>query len=415
MKFRTEFGKLNSFVLDSLRGLDETIQYQQGAKRADEMQKRSDGLAGMQKKLSEMEGSQRSVTNLVILIASFGMLFLTLNLYGQGSIGYDGVLTCTIAMMGSFGPVVALSSLSNNLNQTLVSGERVLSILEEKPQVEEVEGEWMPGVQACRNVTADVQSGAGQRKSALVVDGLKRDAASASDGVGVSAKQDVGNGAAGWTFSGADAEHVTFAYDNEVILDDYSLDIPAGKILGIHGTSGSGKFTLLKLLMRFWDVNSGALHVDGEDVRKIPTKHLRDMESYVTQETHLFHDSIANNIAIGKPGATREEIMEAARKASIHDFIMHLPKGYDTEVGELGDTLSGGEKQRIGIARAFLHGSPFLLMDEPTSNLDSLNEGIILKSLRESAEEKTVVLVSHRKSTMNVADVVFEMKEGRIS
>lgn len=411
MKFRTEFGKLNSFVLDSLRGLDETIQYQQGAKRADEMQKRSDGLAGMQKKLSEMEGSQRSVTNLVILIASFGMLFLTLNLYGQGSIGYDGVLTCTIAMMGSFGPVVALSSLSNNLNQTLASGERVLSILEEKPQVEEVEGEWMPGAQACRNVTADVQSGAGQRKSALVVDGLKRDAASASDGVGVSAKQDVGNGAAGWTFSGADAEHVTFAYDNEVILDNYSLDIPAGKILGIHGASGSGKSTLLKLLMRFWDVNSGALHVDGEDVRKIPTKHLRDMESYVTQETHLFHDSIANNIAIGKPGATREEIMEAACKASIHDFIMHLPKGYDTEVGELGDTLSGGEKQRIGIARAFLHDSPFLLMDEPTSNLDSLNEGIILKSLRESAEEKTVVLVSHRKSTMNVADVVFEMKD----
>lgn len=411
MKFRTEFGKLNSFVLDSLYGLDETIQYQQSAKRADEMQKRSDGLAGMQKKLSEMEGSQRSVTNLVILIASFGMLFLTLNLYGQGSIGYDGVLTCTIAMMGSFGPVVALSSLSNNLNQTLASGERVLSILEEKPQVEEVEGEWMPGAQACRNVTADVQSGAGQRKSALVVDGLKRDAASASDGVGVSAKQDVGNGAAGWTFSGADAEHVTFAYDNEVILDDYSLDISAGKILGIHGASGSGKFTLLKLLMRFWDVNSGALHVDGEDVRKIPTKHLRDMESYVTQETHLFHDSIANNIAIGKPGATREEIMEAARKASIHDFIMRLPKGYDTEAGELGDTLSGGEKQRIGIARAFLHDSPFLLMDEPTSNLDSLNEGIILKSLRESAEEKTVVLVSHRKSTMNVADVVFEMKD----
>lgn len=411
MKFRTEFGKLNSFVLDSLYGLDETIQYQQSAKRADEMQKRSDGLAGMQKKLSEMEGSQRSVTNLVILIASFGMLFLTLNLYGQGSIGYDGVLTCTIAMMGFFGPVVALSSLSNNLNQTLASGERVLSILEEKPQVEEVEGEWMPGAQACRNVTADVQSGAGQRKSALVVDGLKRDAASASDGVGVSAKQDVGNGAAGWTFSGADAEHVTFAYDNEVILDNYSLDIPAGKILGIHGASGSGKSTLLKLLMRFWDVNSGALHVDGEDVRKIPTKHLRDMESYVTQETHLFHDSIANNIAIGKPGATREEIMEAACKASIHDFIMHLPKGYDTEVGELGDTLSGGEKQRIGIARAFLHDSPFLLMDEPTSNLDSLNEGIILKSLRESAEEKTVVLVPHRKSTMNVADVVFEMKD----
>lgn len=368
MQFREAFGELNSFVLDSLRGLDETIQYRQGEKRSAEMQRRSDSLAGMQKKLSRMEGSQRSVTNLTILLASFGMLFLTLNLYGRGSIGYDGVLICTIAMMGSFGPVVALSSLSNNLNQTLASGERVLAILEETPQVEEVVSE------------ETFAAGDTDRK-----------------------------------FSGADAEHITFAYDNEIILDDYSLNIPAGKILGIHGASGSGKSTLLKLLMRFWDVDSGTVHVDGEDVRGIPTKHLRDTESYVTQETHLFHDSIANNIAIGKPGASREEIMEAARKASLHDFIMHLPEGYDTEVGELGDTLSGGEKQRIGIARAFLHDSPFLLMDEPTSNLDSLNEGIILKSLRESADHKTVVLVSHRKSTMNVADIVFEMKEGRIS
>lgn len=167
--------------------------------------------------------------------------------------------------------------------------------------------------------------------------------------------------------------------------------------------------------MRFWDVNEGSVSVDGEDVRKIPTRHLRDMESYVIQETHLFHDSIANNIAVGSPGASREAIIEAAKKASIHDFIMKLPKGYDTEVGELGDTLSGGEKQRIGIARAFLHDSPLILMDEPTSNLDSLNEGIILKSMREASKKKTVVLVSHRKSTMNIADTVFEMKNGRIS
>ena len=363
MRFRMEFGELNSFVLDSLRGLDETIQYQQGDKRASQMEKRSSELGKMQKQLSRLEGSQRSVTNLLILLASFGMLFLTLSLYNKGQIRYDGVLTCTIAMMGSFGPVVALSSLSNNLNQTLASGERVLSLLEEKPQVEEIEG----------NIIT--------RKA----------------------------------FSGAEAEHVTFSYEDEVILDDYSLQIQPGKILGIHGASGSGKSTLLKLLMRFWDVDSGSMKVDGEDVCQIPTRQLRNLESYVTQETHLFHDSIANNIAIGNPGASREEIMEAARKASIHDFIMKLPKGYDTEVGELGDTLSGGEKQRIGIARAFLHDSPFLLMDEPTSNLDSLNEGIILKSLKESADKKTVVLVSHRKSTMNVADVVFEMKDGRIS
>ena len=367
MEFRTNFGELNSFVLDSLRGLDETIQYGQGEKRKEQMSERSGSLAGMQEKLSRMEGSQRSFTNLVILLASFGMLGLTVWLYGKGEIGFEGILTCTIAMMGSFGPVVALSSLSNNLNQTLASGERVLSLLEETPMVEEI---------------PESRSGVSENK----------------------------NG-----FSGAEAQNVTFAYENETILDDYSLKLEPGKITGIHGASGSGKSTLLKLLMRFWDVNQGKVSVDGVDVRKIPTKNLRDMESYVTQETHLFHDSIANNIAVGRPGASREEIIEAAKKASIHDFIMKLPKGYDTEVGELGDTLSGGEKQRIGIARAFLHDSPLILMDEPTSNLDSLNEGIILKSLREASEKKTVVLVSHRKSTMNIADTVFEMKDGRIS
>ena len=185
--------------------------------------------------------------------------------------------------------------------------------------------------------------------------------------------------------------------------------------MNFEGASGSGKSTLLKLLMRFWDVNQGTIEVNGSEIRQIPTRTLRDMESYVTQETHLFHDSIANNIAIGKPGASREEIVEAAKKASIHDFIQALPDGYDTKVGELGDTLSGGEKQRIGIARAFLHDAPFLLMDELTSNLDSLNEGIILKSIRESCENRTVVLVSHRQSTMNVADEVYEMENGRVS
>ena len=369
MEFRTNFGELNSFVLDSLRGLDETIQYGQGEKRKEQMSERSKNLAGMQEDLSKMEGSQRSFTNMVILLASFGMLALTIWLYDKGMMGFEGILTCTIAMMGSFGPVVALSSLSNNLNQTLASGERVLSLLEETPLVEEIPG--------------DVETFGAE---------------SMEHG-----------------FTGAEAENVTFAYGEEVILDNYSLKLQPGKITGIHGASGSGKSTLLKLLMRFWDVQNGRVSVDGTDVRKIPIRYLRDMESYVTQETHLFHDSIANNIAIAKPGASGEEIMEAAKKASIHDFIMTLPKGYDTEVGELGDTLSGGEKQRIGIARAFLHECPLILLDEPTSNLDSLNEGIILKSLKESTKKKTVVLVSHRVSTMNVADVVYEMENGRIS
>ena len=264
-------------------------------------------------------------------------------------------------MMGSFGPVNALASLSNNLNQTLASGERVLAILEEEPKVEEV------------------------------------------------------SGAESVSFADAEADNIDFAYEEEQILKDYSVRIPKGKVIGIHGASGSGKSTLLKLLMRFWDVQGGRLLILGRDVRGINTSNLREMESYVTQETVLFHDSIANNIAIGKPGAAREEIMEAAKKASIHDFIMSLPKGYDTEVGELGDTLSGGEKQRIGISRAFLHDAPFILLDEPTSNLDSLNEGIILKSLKEGKGDKTVLLVSHRKSTMNLADVVYEMDNGRIS
>ena len=203
--------------------------------------------------------------------------------------------------------------------------------------------------------------------------------------------------------------------EDKQILHGVNLEIGKGETHVLMGPNGTGKSTLLKLLMRFWDVNKGSVSVDGENVRKIPTRHLRDMESYVTQETHVFHDSIANNIAIAKHGASKEEIMEAAKKASLHDFIMTLPNGYDTEVGEFGDTLSGGEKQRIGIARAFLHDAPMILMDEPTSNLDSLNEGIILKSLKESAEKKTVVLVSHRVSTMNVADVVYEMENGRIS
>lgn len=366
MEFRNSFGELNSFVLDSLRGLDETLQYGQGQQREEQMDDRSKELGNMQKTLSKLEGSQRSFTNMVILLCSFGMLFLNLWLYQNGEIGFDGMLISTISMMGSFGPVVALSSLSNNLNQTLASGERVLSILEEKPLVEEIE------------------------------DGKMEDFNTEK-------------------FTGAEVDDITFAYEDEVILKDYSIRFEPGKIVGIHGVSGSGKSTLLKLLMRFWDVQKGNIQINGKEIKEIQTKTLRDTESYVTQETHLFHDSIANNIAIGKPGASREEIMEAAKKASIHNFIMTLPNGYDTEVGELGDTLSGGEKQRIGIARAFLHDAPLLLLDEPTSNLDSLNEGIILKSLQESCENKTVVLVSHRKSTMNLADIVYKMEHGRLS
>ena len=361
MEFRSGFGKLNSFVLESLRGIDETIQYGQGKKRKTQISEKSIELGKMQKDLNRMEAMQRAVTDLVILCCSFGMFFLMYHLYQAGNVTFDAMLLATIAMMGSFGPVTALSSLSNNLNQTLASGERVLSLLEEEPMLEELEGE------------------------------------------------------VALSFEGASVEDVTFAYNEEIILKDCNINMKQGKVIGICGKSGCGKSTLLKLLMRFWDVNKGNIKISEENVKEIPTKTLRNIQSYVTQETELFHDSIANNIAIGKQGAAREEIIKAAKKASIHDMIMSLPNGYDTEVGELGDTLSGGEKQRIGIARAFLHDSPMLLLDEPTSNLDSLNEGIILKSLKEESRGRTVVLVSHRESTMGIADEVYHMDAGRVS
>lgn len=395
MEYRNAFGEMNSFVLDSLRGLDETIRYHQGSKRGNELSERSKELGKKQRKLSHLEGVQRSLTNLVILLFSFGMLFLCLSFYQKGTISLAGVIICTISMMGSFGPVVALSGLSNNLNQTLASGERVLRILEEEPIVEEVpEGE-MPEREALEAELSEEETP--ERK--VITGKVSRETV----------------GKENLRFSGASMEHVTFSYEDEVILSDYSIDLEPGKIIGIHGASGFGKSTMLKLLMRFWDVQQGSVNINGKNIKKLPTTTLRKLEGYMTQETHLFHDSIANNIAIGKVGASREEIMEAAKKASIHEFIMTLPDGYDTQVGELGETLSGGERQRIGIARAFLHDAPLLLLDEPTSNLDSLNEGIILKSLKESAEEKTVVLVSHRESTMQVADVIFKMNQGRLS
>lgn len=363
MSFRSGFGELNSHVLDSLHGLDETIQYGYGDVRKHQMTDKAGKLTGIQRRLNGAEETQRAVTNMVILLASFGMLALTLGLYQKDILDIEGVIVCTVAMMGSFGPVVALASLSNNLNQTLASGERVLSLLEEEPVVEEIPD-------GSENASLDSDT----------------------------------------TVYSAEARHITFSYDGQQnILDDYSAEFAPGKITGIHGPSGCGKSTLLKLLMRFWKTNKGDVMVADKNVDEISTTALRDMESYVTQETHLFHDSIAANIAIGKPGASMDEIVEAAKKASIHEFITSLPQGYDTKVGELGDTLSGGEKQRIGIARAFLHDSPIILMDEPTSNLDSLNEGIILRSLSEEAEEKTVILVSHRASTMSVCDVVYDV------
>ena len=353
---RTKSGILSSFVLDSLRGLSEIIQYGQGEKRLEEMNRQTEQLSGDEKRMKQMAGQNTAVTNTVILFFDLAMLFLSAKL-----VGFDGCLIVTLTLMSSFGPVVALASLGATLQNTFAAGNRVLDILDESPVVEEITG-----------------------------------------------KEEM-------FFHGAAAKHISFSYGEETILDDFSVTIPENKIIGINGRSGSGKSTLLKLFMRFWQVQHGAVEISGKNIDEINTSNLRDMESFVTQETHLFHDSIKNNLRIAKLNATDDEMIAACKKASIHEFIMSLDHGYDTQVGELGDTLSGGERQRLGLARAFLHDAPLMLLDEPTSNLDSLNEAVILKSLYEACSDKTVVLVSHRKSTMGIADLVHSVEHGRIS
>lgn len=359
-QYRDELGDLNSYFLSSIRGINDIIQYGVGKERLDEINRRTDELETKQKFLLKQEGSNRAVTDTAILLCSMVMLFAGCILYNKGQIDFTQVIIPLIALMSSFGPVVAISNLSNNLFHTIAAGNRVLDLLEEEPAVEEVSG-----------------------------------------------KETV-------EFADMKLENVSFAYDDEVILEDFNMEIKKNTIIGIYGKSGCGKSTLLKLLMRFWEVNNGAITIGGKNINEINTSDLRKMQSFVTQDTYLFNDTIANNIGIAKENATMEEIIAAAKKASIHDFIMSLPKGYDSKVGELGGNLSGGEKQRIGIARAFLHDAPMILLDEPTSNLDSLNEGIILKSLMESKENKTIIIVSHRKSTMNIADVVLDVEKNSL-
>lgn len=361
MDFRIKSGELSSFVLDSLRGIQQIIQYGTGSKRLADMNKHTDELSVSAKRMKDVSGVNSAVTNVCILIFDLIMLMTGSKLYADGVIGFDGVLLTTVALFSSFGPAVALAALGSTLQSTFAAGNRVLNILEEEPVVEDVTGK---------------------------------------DSV---------------AFEGISSENVTFSYEDEKILDDFTIDIHKGEVTGIVGKSGSGKSTLLKLFMRFWDVNSGSIRIGSRDIRNINTTNLRDMESFMTQDTHLFCDSIRNNIRIARLDATDEEIENACRKAAIHDFIMTLPEGYDTPVGELGDTLSGGEKQRIGLARVFLHNSDLVLLDEPTSNLDSLNEAVILKSLAKERLDKTVVLVSHRQSTMRIADRIYSVENGRMS
>lgn len=374
--YRGRFGEINTYLLDSIRGLREVIQYGYGKDRIEEIDRQSDYLAELNDDLKRCEGRSRGNCDSLIIGFSLIMLLTCVYLNSKGMISNEGTVICTIGLLGSFGPVTALSNLANNLLHTFASGDRILNILEETPLIEEVEGNESMSI-AGKLYESD------ENNSKLI-----------------------------------ECKNVNFAYNtnpDEVILDDVSMNIAKGEIVGISGKSGSGKSTLLKLMMRFFDTSSGEINISGINIKDWNTSDLRNSESYVIQDTYLFVDSIKNNVKLANLNASDEDVIEACKKANIHEFIENLPNGYDTIIGEGHHQLSGGERQRIGIARAFLHDSDIILLDEPTSNLDSLNEGAILKVLNEERDKKTIVIVSHRKSTMKIADRVINMNNVRAS
>ena len=361
-RYRELVGEMNDFFLDSVRGMKEIQLFGYAKQRLDEIQQRSQKIDTAFERIKDQEAKVRVYTEVAVSAFNIIMLFTGLILFSLDKIDFSAFLIGVILLMSSYGPVIALSNLSSNLLQTLASGERVLSLLAEEPELKDVE-------------------------SAVDLKEVSR----------------------------IDVENVSFAYGEEQILSDVSLSVKKGEILGIHGRSGSGKSTLLKLLMRFYDPKSGSIKINGESLPNINTRSLRDNMAYITQQTYIFNETIEENIRLARRDATLEEIMEAAKKASIHDFILSLPEGYQTKMTELGGNLSDGEKQRIGIARAFLHNAPIILLDEPTSNLDSLNEAMILKSLLNVKAEKLIILVSHRQSTMAICDQVIGIENGRMS
>ena len=361
-RYRELVGEMNDFFLDSVRGMKEIQLFGYAQQRLAEIQQRSQKIDTAFERIKDQEAKVRVYTEVAVSVFNIIMLFTGLILFSLDKIDFSAFLVGVILLMSSYGPVIALSNLSSNLLQTLASGERVLSLLAEEPELKDVEN------------AVDLKD-----------------------------------------VSRIDVENVSFAYGEEQILSDVSLSVKKGEILGIHGRSGSGKSTLLKLLMRFYDPKSGSIKINGESLPNINTRSLRDNMAYITQQTYIFNETIEENIRLARRDATLEEIMEAAKKASIHDFILSLPEGYQTKMTELGGNLSDGEKQRIGIARAFLHNAPIILLDEPTSNLDSLNEAMILKSLLNVKAEKLIILVSHRQSTMAICDQVIGIENGRMS
>ena len=361
VRYRAEFAAFNAFFLDSIKGIKDIVLNNAGESRKAEVDRRSDELLAETKKMKNDTARAFSATELTVSAIIIAALIIGIVLVNCGMLSIGRMIIGVTAVFGSFGPVIAVSALPGNLTQTFASGDRVLDLLSEKPAVKPVE-----------------------------------------------------NGSE-FTFERLDVDDLSFSYDGETqVLSDICMHAQKGEIIGIVGESGCGKSTFLKLLLRFWQKDGGSICYNGTDIDAISEPSLLENVTMVSQTTYLFDETIEDNLRIAKPGASQEEIENACRMASIHDFIASLPEGYKIRTGALGDDLSSGEKQRLGLARAFLRGSGLILLDEPTSNVDSINEGIILKALRQQKRSKSIILVSHRESTMTVADRVYRVEKGRM-
>ena len=359
VKYRAEFASFSAYFLDSIKGIKDIVLNNAGEEREKEVNRRSDGLLKETKKMKHNITCAGSAIELMVSVFVLITLAVGILLVKKDMLPLGRMIIGMVTVFSSFGPVIAVGSLPGNLTQTFASGDRVLNLLAEKPAVEAV-------------------------KSGKDFD-----------------------------YEKLDVKDLSFSYDGQTeVLKDIKMHAEKGEIIGIVGESGCGKSTFLKLLLRFWERSGGEINYDDIDIDKINTNSLLKNVTMVSQSTYLFEETIEDNLRIAKPDATPEEIENACKMASIHDFIMTLPDGYKTQVGALGDNLSAGEKQRIGLARAFLRGSELILLDEPTSNVDSINEGIILKALKEQKNKKSIILVSHRESTMAIADRIYQVVGG---
>lgn len=362
VRYRREFAAFSAFFLDSIKGIRDIVLHNGGDARRKEVDRRSDVLLEETKQMKRDSSRTSAVTELFVSLFILLTLAVGLLLVAKNVLTVGGMLLGVTAVFGSFGPVIAISALPGNLTQTFAAGDRVLDLLAEEPAVRPVE-------------------------HATTLDGLE----------------------SLWV------RHVSFSYDGVApVLSDICMRVDRGEIVGIVGASGCGKSTLLKLLLRFWQKDRGEIRYNGAEIETINTDSLLDCVTMVSQTTYLFDQTIEENLRIARPEATRQELEDACKQASVHQLILRLPEGYQTRVGALGDHLSAGEKQRIGLARAFLRNSQLILLDEPTSNVDSINEGIILRALKEHKKHRGMILVSHRESTMAIADRVYRMEGGRL-